>query len=101
MRFFELVRQTSSATIIIGLYTFRFGLFLITTHKIWSWDWPLFLTIAGWGMTIKSTLYLLVSGLADGALAKRMATSPRGYQFLGAVAIVFGAAITWQAWRHP
>src|SRR5690349_10978403 len=78
VRFFGLVPQSGPAAIIIPLYTLPFGLFLIATHNIWSCDWPLFLTIAGWGMTIKSTLYLLIPGLADRALAKPMAATPRG-----------------------
>jgi hypothetical protein len=100
VRLFELVRQTGSAAIIIALYTLPFGLFLIATHNIWSWDWLLFLTVAGWGMTIKSTLYLLVPGLADQMLAKRMATTSRGYQIVGAAATLIGAILTWQSWTH-
>jgi uncharacterized protein YjeT (DUF2065 family) len=100
VRFFELVRQTGSAAIIIALYTLPLGLFLIATHNIWPWDWPLLLTIAGWGMTIKSTLYLLIPWLAERMLAKRMATTSRGYQIVGAIATLVGAIVTWQAWTH-
>ena len=52
-------------------------------QSIWTWDWPLFLTIAGWGKTIKSAAYLLIPQLADRMLEKKMATTPRGYQIVG------------------
>ena len=58
---------------VIPLFTLPFGLLLVTTHNIWKWELPLFLTIAGWGMTIKSAAYLLTPGLADRALSKKMA----------------------------
>jgi hypothetical protein len=98
VRFFEVVKQSGVAAIIIPMYTLPFGLVLIATHNIWRWDWPLFLTIAGWGMTIKSAAYLLVPTLADRMLAKKMATTPRSYQIVGAISAIFGAIITWQAW---
>jgi hypothetical protein len=50
-------------------------------------------------MSIKSAAYLLIPGLADRMLAKRMATTPRGYQIAGTLAIFF-AVLTWQALTH-
>jgi hypothetical protein len=47
VRFFEIVRQTGAAGIIIPLYTLPVALVLIVGHNVWVWDWPLFLTIAG------------------------------------------------------
>ena len=100
VRFFELVHQTGSAAVIVGLYTLPFGLLLIATHNVWRWDSSVFLTIAGWAMTLKSAFYILIPGLADRMLTKRMATTPRGYQLVGALAIFFGAIITWKTWSH-
>jgi hypothetical protein len=99
VRFFATVKQTGVAAAIIPLYTLPFGLVLIATHNIWTLDWPLFLTIAGWGMTIKSAAYLLVPTLADRMLEKKMATTTRGYQFVGGLSVFFGAIITWQSWK--
>jgi uncharacterized protein YjeT (DUF2065 family) len=100
VRFFELVKQTGVAALIIPMYTLPFGLVLIATHNIWTWDWSLFLTIAGWGMTIKSTAYLLLPQLADRMLTKKLATTPRNYQIVGAISAIFGAVITWQSWKQ-
>jgi hypothetical protein len=98
VRFFGAVRNTGFAAIIIPLYTLPIGLLLIAGHNVWTWGWPLVLTIAGWGMTIKSAAYLLVPGLADSALSKKMATTPRSFQIVGAPIAVIGAILTWQAW---
>jgi len=100
VRFFETVRNTGLAAVIIPLYTLPIGLLLISGHNVWTWDWPVILTIAGWGMTLKSAAYLLVPGLADQALSKRMATSPRSFQIVGAPMAAIGAALTWQVWMR-
>ena len=55
-RFFEAVRLTGLAAVIVPLYTLPLGLVLIVTHNVWTLGWPLLLTIAGWAMTIKSAL---------------------------------------------
>jgi hypothetical protein len=100
VRFFEAVSQTGLAAVIIPLYTLPLALVLIVGHNVWVWDWPLFLTIAGWGMTIKCALYLLVPGLANRLLAKRMAKTARLYQISGAIATFFGGMLTWQAFTQ-
>ncbi len=99
VRFFEVVRQTGVAACIIPMYTLPLALVLIVGHNVWVWDWPLFLTIAGWGMTIKCTLHLLVPGFADRVLEKNMAKTARGYQVAGAIMTFFGGILTWQAWK--
>lgn len=99
VRFFEVVRRTGVAALIIPLYTLPLALVLIVGHNVWVWDWPLFLTIAGWGMTIKCALYLLVPELADRMLETNTAKSARGYQVAGAIMTLFGAMLTWQAWK--
>ena len=100
VRFFAAVRNTGLAAIIIPLFTLPFGLVLVAGHNVWMWDWPLVLTIAGWGMTIKSAAYLLIPGLADHALSKPMATSTRNFQIVGAPMAIIGAILTWQAWMR-
>jgi len=98
VRFFEVVKQTGVAGLIIPICTLPFGLVLVVGHNLWVWDWPLFLTIAGWGITIKCTLYLLVPGLADWVLARNVAKSPRSYRTSGAIMALLGGIVTWQAW---
>jgi hypothetical protein len=98
VRFFETMRLTRLAAVIIPLYTLPIALVLIVGHNVWTWDWSLFLTIAGWMMTIKCTLYLLVPGLVDRMLERNMVKSSRAYQVAGAIMTLFGGVIAWQAW---
>jgi hypothetical protein len=98
VRFFEAVGRTGLAAVIIPLYTLPFALVLVVTHNVWVWDWPLFLTIAGWGMLIKSSLYLLVPGLTNRMLATNMAKSSRSYQIGGAMMALVAGVLTWQTW---
>ena len=98
VRFFEVVRATGAAGMIIPMYTLPLGLVLIVGHNVWVWDWPVLLTIAGWGMTIKSALYLLIPGFADRVLERNIAKSPRSYQVAGAFIALLGGVLTWQAW---
>jgi uncharacterized protein YjeT (DUF2065 family) len=98
VRFFEAVSQTGLATAIIPLYTLPIALVLVVGHNVWEWGWPLFLTIAGWGMLIKCALYLQVPGLADRVIASTMAKTDRSYRIVGAIMAFFGAVLTWQSW---
>ena len=98
VRFFDVVGKTGLAAAIIPIYTLPFALVLNVGHNVWVWDWPLFLTIAGWGMTIKCAMYLLVPGLTDRMLAKKMVKTPRTFQLAGAIMAFFGGVLTWQAW---
>jgi hypothetical protein len=98
VRFFNMVRHTGLAAVIIPMYTLPLALVLIVGHNVWKWDWPLFLTIAGWVLTIKCTLYLVAPGLVDRMLQKNMVKSARSYQVAGAIMTFFGGVLTWQAW---
>jgi hypothetical protein len=98
VRFFEAVKATGLAAVIIPLYTLPVALVLVVGHNVWEWSWALFLTVAGWGMTIKCALYLIVPGLADRVLAKKMARSERSFQIAGTIMALVGGVLTWQAW---
>jgi hypothetical protein len=100
VRFFEVVRQTGLAAVIVPLYTLPLALVLIATHNLWTFGWPLFLTIAGWGMAIKSTLCLVVPGFVDRMLAKNYTKSNRSYQIIGAITALLGGILTWQSWTQ-
>jgi hypothetical protein len=99
VRFFETVRQSGLAAVIIPLYTLPIALVLIVGHNVWVWDWSVFLTIAGWAITIKCALYLLVPGFADRVLEKKLTKTTRSYQIAGSIMTFLGVVLTWQAWR--
>jgi hypothetical protein len=99
VEFFELLRATGLAAAIIPMYTLPVSLVLIVGHNVWVWDWPVVLTVAGWMMTLKCAIYLILPGAADRMLRKQMAKSPRSFQIVGAIMAVVGAVLTWQSWR--
>lgn len=35
------------------------GLFVVWTHNVWVLDWPVVVTIVGWAMAVKGTVYLI------------------------------------------
>lgn len=98
VRFFAVMRQTGLAAAIIPMYTLPLALVLIVGHNVWDWGWPLVLTLAGWGMTIKCALYLVVPGLADRVLERKLVKAARSFQIAGALMTFLGAVLTWQAW---
>ena len=98
VRFFEVVSRTGVAGCIIPMYTLPIALVLIVGHNIWVWDWPLFLTIAGWGMTIKCAVYLLLPRLVDRVLEQNTARSTRSFQIAGALMTLCGGMVTWHVW---
>lgn len=97
VRFFVELRKTGLATLIIPMYTLPCGLVLVVGHKEWVWDWPLFLTLGGWGMTIKSTVYLLVPQTAEWTMARVDRYPPMSWRVLGIAMALLGAVLTWQA----
>jgi hypothetical protein len=92
--FFAEMSKGRMARFIIPIYTLPVALVLLVGHNVWEWSWSLFLTIAGWGMTIKSTLYLLIPGFADRVLARNFTKRPFGYAAAGAVMALFGGILT-------
>jgi hypothetical protein len=99
VRFFEVVRATGVAGAIIAMYTLPPGLVLIVGHNIWVWGWALFLTVAGWLMTIKSAIYLVMPSAAERMLERHVTKSTLSFRIVGALMTVVGGVLTWQSWR--
>ncbi|WP_165228110.1 hypothetical protein [Aquisphaera insulae] len=100
--FFRVLTRTGVAPLIIGMYTLPIGLLVVVGHNRWAWDWPVMVTVAGWGMTLKSILYMIVPGVSERMLA-RADRCKRGFgvfRVVGLVGAVPCAVLTWQAFRH-
>jgi hypothetical protein len=98
--FFIAMKRTGFAPLIIGMYTLPTGLILIVLHNRWVLDWPLFITLSGWGMTIKSVVYLLYPEAPDRLVAEPERLLGRHYRVFragGLAMILFGGILTWQA----
>ena len=100
--FFSAMKATRFAPLIIGMYTLPTGLVILLAHNVWAWDWPVLVTIAGWGMTIKATIYLLFPAVPDRMIASadRWQEAFSGFRVAGAVMSVLGVVLAWQAFRH-
>jgi hypothetical protein len=86
--------------LVIGTFTLPLGLYIILTHNIWVRDWPVFITIVGWGWTIKATLYLLIPGFVQRvATADRL--KPSKFVAAGALFAIGGGLLTWCAFSAP
>lgn len=52
-----------------GLMSLVFGILIVQFHNVWKLDWPLIITILGWGGVVKGALIMVfpkaVSRLAD------------------------------------
>src|SRR5262245_66427403 len=98
VRFFEVVKGTGVAGLIIAMFTLPVGLLLLVGHQVWRWEPAVFLTVAGYGLTLKSTLYLIVPRLADHMIERKTGRSPWAFQVVGLPMAVISGIITWQAW---
>src|SRR5262245_18706256 len=100
--FFNAMKRTGLAPLIIGMYTLPTGLIIVLGHNIWAWDWPVFVTLGGWAMTIKATIYLLVPAAPDRMIdnAERWQKAFSVFRVGGALMTALGVVLTWQAFQH-
>ncbi len=89
------IRKSRFAGFWMGSFALTVGLFLIVGHNKWVLDWPLFITVVGWGMAIKGTIYLLVPKAAE-AVIERAGKSNRVLRISGIVMAGSGGVLTWQ-----
>ncbi|MFO0891784.1 MAG: hypothetical protein U0790_21925 [Isosphaeraceae bacterium] len=100
--FFRALVRTGVAPLIIAMYTLPIGLLIVVGHNRWVWGWPVLITLAGWVMTVKSVIYMLVPGMAERMLA-RADRWERGFgvfRVVGLIGAVPFAVLTWQAFRQ-
>lgn len=84
--YFIKIKETGVAGIIIGMYTFPLGLLIVLGHNVWVLDVPVIITVFGWGMTIKSLIYMFAPRMAERAIPDG-ADAPRKYALGGAFII--------------
>jgi hypothetical protein len=61
--FYQSVADKPFSGIPFALYSIPAGLVILSFHNNWSLGFPLFITIAGWSLTLKGVLFLLFPGL--------------------------------------
>ncbi len=93
--FFAALNKTGFAALIIAMFTLPQGLAIVIWHNVWVWDLPVVLTVAGWGMTLKSLAYMVDPRIA-GRMIGGPGARPQSYVAGGAVALLLGAALAYQ-----
>jgi hypothetical protein len=102
--FFIAMGRTGFARLIIGMYTLPTAMILVVGHNKWTWDWPLFITLSGWVMLLKCLVYLLYPKVSPEVADRWIALMDRkhrGFQVVGAIMVIFGGILTWQAFLGP
>ncbi len=95
--FFMRLKQTGQAAFVIAILTMPLGMLIVVGHNRWEWDWPLFLTLAGWGMTVKSAVYLLWPQLTEWVIRKGCEERSNGFRVAGLLMAFFGGVLSWKA----
>ena len=72
------------------------GLLIVAFHPVWSGAQVL-VTLIGWSLTLKGTLYFLRPQLAMFSLARVTEDKAWHFQVAGAFALALGIAVGWMA----
>jgi hypothetical protein len=76
----------------IAMFTFPVGFLIVLTHNRWEWSPLVIVTVAGWGWSAKSLLYLLAPGVPFRVAAQRIG-EPRLFVRGGVVATLMGIVV--------
>ena len=72
------------------------GLLIVAFHNVWTWP-QLIVTLVGWSLTIKGTLYFLVPELALRTMGRVSPGRAWEFQAAGGFALALSAASFWAA----
>ena len=70
------------------------GVLMVNLYNVWAWNIWLVITLVGWGMLIKSALFLLAPGSWTKAIIK-VFNAPSWYYLAGVVHTLLGGYITY------
>lgn len=87
------LRERPEGGLLIGLLTLPLGLAMVVGHNVWVLDWPVLVTVAGWLMLIKGTIYVLAPQTFLKASPSSHETFVRGFRRVGTAMTVLGAVL--------
>ncbi|MEN8108252.1 MAG: hypothetical protein ABFS22_09620 [Pseudomonadota bacterium] len=76
--------------------TLALGLAIVISHNVWIFGWPVVVTLFGWIMVIKSTLFLLFPGLISLFDGWSDAFLSNWIRVAGIVLALIGAGLVWR-----
>src|SRR5450759_4061513 len=91
VQFFIMLREKQEAgSILNGLVHFPLGAFIVAFHNVWH-GIPMIVTIIGWGLVIKSTIYFKYP--RHGGRMLSQVSLERSWHFViaGAISVALGA----------
>ena len=84
------LRDRKSGGLLLGAVSLPFGLAIVLAHNVWVWGLPLIVTVLGWLITLKCTVYLLVPWAHRPAMPTQRQMA-RGLRFAGGLMVLLGA----------
>ena len=98
--FSRVKRQGDLAGFIVAAIHLPLGLLIAAFHNVWSWP-GVVVTVIGWALVAKGTIYLLAPGFAQRTLTipGEGATAVRRYRIAGLAMLPFVALLGWIALR--
>ena len=96
-RAFHALGRTGVAPLVIGTFTLPMGLALVIGHNVWVLDWPVIVTLFGWAMTVKASLYLLFPATFERHLPHpdRLERDTRRFRAVGWAMTALGLLLAW------
>jgi hypothetical protein len=89
-------RERKSGGLLLGAAGLPFGLAIVLGHSVWVWGLPLIVTVLGWLITLKCTIYLLVPWAHRWAMPKGQQME-RGLRIAGSLMVLLGALAGYDA----
>jgi len=97
VRFFMNMREQGEAAGLHYAYLhIPLGLLIVAFHPVWSGA-PVLVTLIGWALTLKGTLYFLWPQLAKLSIARVTEDKAWHFQVAGAFSLTLGMAVGWVA----
>jgi len=95
---FAQLAKTGVLSLVIAFFTLPQGLAIVVWHNVWRTDLSVLLTVVGWSMTLKSTIYLLYPRHAD-RIVGGIGSKWQGYVLGGAIMLVLGGLMALQGFH--
>lgn len=98
-RFFMSMRAKGEVGGFLNAYVhIPLGLLIVAFHNVWSWP-AVVVTLIGWSLTLKGTLYFLRPQIATTAMARVTEEKAWHFRVAGLFTVLLGLAIGWIALR--